>query len=510
MQTFELVRKEDRVYIDKTKYVYNMTHADSKCIFLSRPRRFGKSLLVSTLKSYFEGKKDLFRGLAIERLENDWEQYPVIHFSLAGGKHQDEEQLNRFLDYILKENENNFGIKSEAKDANVRLANLITTAYKQTGRQVVVLIDEYDAPLLDVVHTDEQLDKMRCIMRNFFSPLKDCDPYLRFVFLTGITKFSQLSIFSELNNINNISMDEEYAGVCGITEDELYSEMSEDIDSLASKLELTREKTIEELKYNYDGYHFTWPSQDIFNPYSLLNCFSKQKIDSYWFTSGTPTYLIEMMRKFKVLPSTVGNIYAKQSSFDAPTENITSITPLLYQSGYITIKDYDEQLRLYKLDIPNKEISVGLYDSMLPNYVTTEIDEGKVVIARMSAFINSGDIDGALSLLQTFLATVPYCDNTLFEGHFQQMLYIIFALLTDYRILVEQRTAKGRTDITLKTHDHVFIMELKFDKTADEALAQIDEKRYADAFALSGKKVVKVGIAFNVKDERNITEWVIR
>ena len=217
-----------------------------------------------------------------------------------------------------------------------------------------------------------------------------------------------------------------------------------------------------------------------------------------------------MMRKFKVLPSSIGSIYAKLSSFDAPTENMTSIIPLLYQSGYITIKDYDKELKLYKLDIPNKEISIGLYESLLPNYVTTEIDEGKVVIARMSSFINSGDIDGALSLLQTFLATVPYCDNTLYEGHYQQMLYIIFALLTDYRILVEQRTAKGRTDITLETHDHVFIMELKFDKSANEALEQIEAKRYADAFTLSGKKVVKVGIAFSVKDERNITEWIIR
>ncbi len=487
-----------------------MANSDGKFIFLSRPRRFGKSLLVSTLQSYFEGRKELFKGLAIDKLENDWTEFPVLHFDLSGGKHQEEDQLNRYLDYILKENERRFGIECDAVDANVRLANLISSVYNKTGKQVVVLIDEYDAPLLDVVHQDERLESLRYLMRNFYSPLKQCEPMLRFVFLTGITKFSQLSIFSELNNINNISMDEEYAGICGITEEELLSEMSADIDRLADKLELTREKTIETLKYNYDGYHFTWPSPDIFNPYSLLNCFSKEKIGAYWFGSGTPTFLIEMMRKFKVLPSSIGNIYAKLSSFDAPTENMTSIIPLLYQSGYITIKDYDKELKLYKLDIPNKEISIGLYESLLPNYVTTEIDEGKVVIARMSAFINGGDIDGALSLLQTFLATVPYCDNTLYEGHYQQMLYIIFALLTDYRIFVEQRTAKGRTDITLETHDHVFIMELKFDKSANETLEQIEAKRYADAFALSGKKVVKVGIAFSVKDERNITEWIIR
>ena len=510
IQTFERIRTENRFYVDKTEYIYNMVHTDSAYVFLSRPRRFGKSLLVSTLQSYFEGRKELFKGLAMEKLEKEWTEYPVLCFDLSGGKHQEEDQLNRYLDYILKENERRFGIECDAVDANVRLANLISSVYKKTGKQVVVLIDEYDAPLLDVVHQDERLESLRYLMRNFYSPLKQCEPMLRFVFLTGITKFSQLSIFSELNNINNISMDEEYAGICGITEEELLSEMSADIDRLADKLELTREKTIETLKYNYDGYHFTWPSPDIFNPYSLLNCFSKEKIGAYWFGSGTPTFLIEMMRKFKVLPSSIGNIYAKLSSFDAPTENMTSIIPLLYQSGYITIKDYDKELKLYKLDIPNKEISIGLYESLLPNYVTTEIDEGKVAIARMSAFINSGDIDGALSLLQTFLATVPYCDNTLYEGHYQQMLYIIFALLTDYRILVEQRTAKGRTDITLETHDHVFIMELKFDKSANEALEQIEAKRYADAFALSGKKVVKVGIALSVKDERNITEWIIR
>ncbi len=507
IQTFERIRTEDRFYVDKTEYIYNMVHADSAYVFLSRPRRFGKSLLVSTLQSYFEGRKELFKGLAMDGLEKEWTEYPVLHFDLSGGKHQEEDQLNRYLDYILKENERRFDIECDAVDANVRLANLISSVYNKTGKQVVVLVDEYDAPLLDVVHQDEKLEGLRYLMRNFYSPLKQCEPMLRFVFLTGITKFSQLSIFSELNNITNISMDEAYAGICGITKEELLTQMSDDIDRLAEKLSINREEAIMQLTDNYDGYHFAWPSPDIFNPYSLLNCFSKEKIGAYWFGSGTPTFLIEMMRKFKVLPSSIGNIYAKQSSFDAPTENMTSIIPLLYQSGYVTIKDYDKDLKLYELDIPNKEISIGLYESLLPNYVTTEIDEGKVAIARMSAFINKGDIDGALNLLQTFLATVPYCENTKYEGHYQQMLYIIFALLTDYRILVEQRTAKGRTDITMETEDHVYIMELKFGKTADEALAQINANHYADAFAMSGKKIIKVGIGFDVKDERNITEW---
>ena len=510
IQTFSEIRTNDNLYIDKTAYIYRMANSDGKYFFLSRPRRFGKSLLVSTLLSYFGGRKELFKGLAIDNLENEWAEYPVLHFDLSGGKHQEEDQLNRYLDFILKDNERRFGVECDAVDANVRLANLIASVYKKTGKQVVVLIDEYDAPLLDVVHQDERLESLRHLMRNFYSPLKQCEPMLRFVFLTGITKFSQLSIFSELNNITNISMDEAYAGICGITKEELLTQMSDDIDRLAEKLSITREVAIQQLKDNYDGYHFTYPSPDIFNPYSLLNCFSKEKIGAYWFVSGTPTFLIEMMRKFGTTPMDIGESeMADVSDFDAPTETMESIVPLLYQSGYVTIKDYDEDTNLYELGIPNKEIRIGLFKSLLPNYLTRSSQRGKVAIAQMSVLIKNGDIDGALELFRTFLATVPYCENTKYEGHFQQLMYVVFALLTDYRILVEQRTSKGRTDITLETQDSIYIMELKFGNTADEALAQINANHYADAFAMSNKKTIKVGIGFDVKDERNITEWKV-
>lgn len=510
IQTFSEIRTNDNLYIDKTAYIYRMANSDGKYFFLSRPRRFGKSLLVSTLLSYFEGRKELFKGLAIDNLENEWAEYPVLHFDLSGGKHQEEDQLNRYLDFILKDNERRFGVECDAVDANVRLANLIASVYKKTGKQVVVLIDEYDAPLLDVVHQDERLESLRHLMRNFYSPLKQCEPMLRFVFLTGITKFSQLSIFSALNNITNISMDEAYAGICGITKEELLTQMSDDIDRLAEKLSITREVAIQQLKDNYDGYHFTYPSPDIFNPYSLLNCFSKEKIGAYWFGSGTPTFLIEMMRKFGTTPMDIGESeMADVSDFDAPTETMESIVPLLYQSGYVTIKDYDEDTNLYELGIPNKEIRIGLFKSLLPNYLTRSSQRGKVAIAQMSVLIKNGDIDGALELFRTFLATVPYCENTKYEGHFQQLMYVVFALLTDYRILVEQRTSKGRTDITLETQDSIYIMELKFGNTADEALAQINANHYADAFAMSNKKTIKVGIGFDVKDERNITEWKV-
>lgn len=510
IQTFSEIRTNDNLYIDKTAYIYRMANSDGKYFFLSRPRRFGKSLLVSTLLSYFEGRKELFKGLAIDNSENEWAEYPVLHFDLSGGKHQEEDQLNRYLDFILKDNERRFGVECDAVDANVRLANLIASVYKKTGKQVVVLIDEYDAPLLDVVHQDERLESLRHLMRNFYSPLKQCEPMLRFVFLTGITKFSQLSIFSELNNITNISMDEAYAGICGITKEELLTQMSDDIDRLAEKLSITRENAIQQLKDNYDGYHFTYPSPDIFNPYSLLNCFSKEKIGAYWFGSGTPTFLIEMMRKFGTTPMDIGESeMADVSDFDAPTETMESIVPLLYQSGYVTIKGYDEETNLYELGIPNKEIRIGLFKSLLPNYLTRSSQRGKVAIAQMSVLIKNGDIDGALELFRTFLATVPYCENTKYEGHFQQLMYVVFSLLTDYRILVEQRTSKGRTDITLETQDCIYIMELKFGNTADEALAQINANHYADAFAMSNKKIIKVGIGFDVKDERNITEWKV-
>ena len=439
IQTFEEIITRNLLYVDKTEYVYRMTHSGGKHFFLSRPRRFGKSLLVSTFKSYFLGKKELFKGLAIEKLEKDWTEYPVLHFSMAGGKHMEKDQLERYLDFELNKLEKLFGIDTPRQDPNTRLADLIIKAYQQTGKQVVVLIDEYDAPLLDVVHEDSHLKDLRNVMRNFYSPLKDCEPMLRFVFLTGITKFSQLSIFSELNNITNISMRNDYAGICGITKEELETQMSADVDALAVKMNLTRIQTLVALREFYDGYHFAAQSPDIFNPYSLLNAMAAGCLDYYWFTSGTPTYLIEMLKKFQVMPSDIGRCEADKSDFDAPTEMMVSIMPLLYQSGYITIKGYDPETELFTLDIPNKEIRVGLYRSLLPNYIGMTTPKGATTIAKMSALIRRNDMNGALQMLQAFLATVPYCNNTDSEGHYQQMMYVIFSILDNY-VDVEVRT----------------------------------------------------------------------
>ena len=509
MQTFSEIREEDFLYVDKTEYIYRMTHTSGKYFFLARPRRFGKSLLVSTMQSYFEGKKDLFKGLAIDKLEKEWTEYPVLHFDMSGGKHMEPEQLELYLGYILEDQEKNWGINEPRIGANNRLIDLINTAYEKSGKQVVVLIDEYDAPMLDVAHEKEQLDVLRNIMRNFFSPLKYSEAKLRFVFLTGITKFSQVSIFSELNNITNVSMDDEYAGICGITKEELLENMSDDIDMLADALGYSREMMIAKLKENYDGYHFSKKSPDVFNPYSLLNCFSKKELGAFWFSSGTPTYLINMLRQFGVLPTEIAPTEAVSSSFNAPTENMKTITPLLYQSGYVTIKEYDPETRIYTLDIPNKEIKVGLFDNLLPNYVDgVSAERGNVAIAKMALLIGKRNMDGALHLLQDFLGTVPYCNVTNYEGHYQQMLYIIFTLLTNYLVDVEVHTPRGRVDIVLLTKTDLYVVELKLNKSAQAAMQQINLKNYRQRFALCGLPITKVGINFD-STQGTIEDWVI-
>ena len=507
IQTVSKIREGNYLYIDKTEYVYRMTHSASSYMFLSRPRRFGKSLLTSTLHSYFSGRKEQFHGLAMEKLEKEWTEYPVLHFDMSTAKHADSEQLLQELNLKLYGYEQIYGRLEEEVNPNQRLMGLIKRAYEQTGKKVVVLIDEYDAPLLDVVHERENLDVLRNIMRNFYSPLKACDPYLRYVFLTGITKFSQLSIFSELNNIKNISMDEPYAAICGISEDEIRLQMKDDLGGLAKKLEITPEEALMKLKENYDGYHFTSPSPDIYNPFSLLNAFADGKFGSYWFGSGTPTYLVKMLDKFGVKPSEIGRRQLKSSVFDAPTETMTDAVPLLYQSGYITIKDYNKMLDLYTLDIPNKEVRLGLMESLLPYYVNNKTPEATTMVAYLFYDIQNGDMDAALHRLQEFLSTIPYCDNTRFEGHYQQVFYIIFSLL-GYYVDVEVRTPRGRVDIVLRTKTTLYVMELKLDKSAGEAMEQIDLKNYPERFALCGLPVVKVAVSFD-SERCTIGDWEI-
>ena len=507
IQTYSEVINRGCLYIDKTKYIVKMQEA-SKYIFLSRPRRFGKSLLVSTLQAYFEGKKELFKGTYIYSAKKEWTEYPVLRFDLSTAKHANAEELKQELDSKLSAYEQIYGkgLPTLVK-LNQRLQGLIERAHAQTGNQVVLLFDEYDAPLLDVVHKQDQLEQLREVMRNFYSPLKYSDPHLKFVFITGITKFSQLSIFSELNNLRNISMEEEYAAVCGITTDEVLSQMHDYIEQMAIKSKKSHDEVFAALKRQYDGYHFTWPSPDVFNPFSLMLAFGKNKIGSYWFESGTPTFLIEKFKEFNVLPSMLKPTTAVASAFDAPTESMTSIIPLLYQAGYFTIKDYNEIGDIYQLDIPNNEIRIGLMESLLPNYIRIDSYKGTTTVAEMYIALHNDDLNEMMRLLQAYLLTIPQCDNTDYEGHYQQLLYVIFSLMGRY-VDVEVRTVTGRLDMVMNSGKAIYLFELKLNKSAEAAIDQINLKDYSSRFALSGLPITKIGINFST-ETHTIEDWEI-
>ena len=506
IQTFEDVRERKFLYVDKTQYIVKMLKDEMTYVFLSRPRRFGKSLLVSTFKSYFEGRKDLFEGLAIAEHEKEWIEYPVLHFDFSDIKEVDRDGLIRNLNYKLSDYEKIYGIDQKDIDPNRRLGVLIKRAYEKTGKKVVVLFDEYDSPLIETMHDRTTLDQLRIEMKNFFSPLKLSNPYLRFVFITGITKFSQLSIFSALNNINNISMDTNYAAICGVTDEELHEQFDIDVEIVAQENELTKGEMYAQLKENYDGYHFTKNSPDIYNPFSLLMAFQKREIKPYWFNTGTPTFLIRMLDKYGVEPAEIGG-YAFEKDFDMPTETIQSATPLLYQSGYTTIKGYDRETNRYFLDMPNKEVRQGLIENLLPNYVeNTNAAENMIVEAKVA--FRHDDMDGALTRLKEYFLKLPQTKNIKrSEGHYQQMLYSMF-LLMDGSPRLEVDTAGGRIDLSIKSKTTRYIIELKINKTAQAALDQINKKNYAAFYAHEGLKIVKIGISFDTT-KGTIEEWAV-
>lgn len=508
VQTFEKIRKDNCLYIDKTQYIRQMMEDNLYYVFLARPRRFGKSLFTSTLEAYFEGKKELFEGLEISKWEKEWKKYPVIHLDMSTAKSLNEQELGYELNKKLTIYERIYGRDEIDIDYKQRLEGLITRAYEQTGKEVVVLIDEYDAPLLKTAHDSNGFNSIRNIMRNFYSPLKSCDKYLKFVYITGITKFSQLSIFSELNNLNNISMDEKYAAICGITQEELETQMSEHIDFFAKSKNESRESIIEKLKHNYDGYHFTWPSADIYNPFSLMNSFQKQNFSQYWFESGTPSVLLNILPQYEVKPTDIGEIRLSLDDFNVALENAESYHPLLYQSGYLTIKDYVKELEEYVLDIPNKEVRIGLIKSLVSSYISVGKLATNNIVRKMSACLMNEDIDGMLKLVQNFLLTVPRCNNTKYEGHWQQVLYIIFSMLGEL-VEVEVRTSTGQIDMVMYGKKANYIFEIKLDSSAESAINQIESKQYGDRFALSNLPLVKVGINFDSK-RNTIEEWTIK
>ena len=445
IQTFEEIREKGYLYIDKTKYIVDFREKGMKYVFLSRPRRFGKSLFASTLQAYFEGRKELFEGLAIADYEKEWVKHPVLHFDLSGAKHMGIEQLERYLADMLEEQETKWGYKTHLIDANLRLIELVKRAYNQTGKNVVVIIDEYDAPLLDVVHEKENLQPLHRIIQNFYSPLKMLDPYLEFTFIIGITKFPQSSIFSGLNNLDNISMFNQYSAICGISKTELTTQMKPDIEAMGEALNMTYEECLKELTQFYDGYHFSENSEDIFNPFSLIKALNAGKIASYWFGSGTPSFLLKLLDKYHVNLSTLESQETVLSSFDQSTEEMTDALPLLYQSGYLTIKKYEPMFQEYTLGIPNKEVRDGLLNSLIPHYVNPRRSDNNAFLLGFCKAVYRNDIEAALEHMRTYMATIPYDLENHSEKHYQTIFYLMFSFLNIY-IRTEVKSAIGRAD----------------------------------------------------------------
>ncbi|MCQ2102021.1 MAG: ATP-binding protein [Fibrobacter sp.] len=516
IQDFTSIRNEGFFYVDKTDLVYKLTHT-SKYYFLSRPRRFGKSLLISTLQCYFEGRKELFTGLAMERLETEWKKYPVIRLDMSMVKYADQEKLNRNFHAVLKDYETFYGIESDLSNHawGTRLAEIIKAAHTQSGKQVVVLVDEYDTPILDTMDHPDILFDVRNQVRDLYSPLKALGGILRFVFLTGISKFSQLSIFSELNNLNVITMNDDYAAICGITKEELLSQMQPEIQALADKQGMTYDEAVAALQRQYDGYHFSENSPDIYNPFSLINSLSERKLANYWFATGTPTVLTKLVSKFKMDPETFNvGLPATLGMFDAPTETATNPIPMLYQSGYLTIRNFDGFE--YVLGFPNEEVKVGFCGSLMPYYAFEDVVANDSFVLAFTRAMRGGKLEDALLQMRAFFSSIPYNAERQDENHYKTLFFLIFKLCTPYLVRTEECSAAGRADAVVETADAVYVFEFKLDAngTAEDALRQIDDKGYLVPYTVTKaadgtpKKLFKIGVAFDA-EKRTLGEWKI-
>ena len=515
VQLFDNIRERELIYVDKTDLVYQMTQ-ESQYVFLSRPRRFGKTLLCSTLKCYFEGRKELFTGLAMEKLETEWKKYPVFHFNLSLCKNQyDTKGIIEELELQIANYEDLYGRNNVETTPGKRFAGLMKRAFEQTGLKCVVILDEYDAPLLDVLNQPEKLAEVRQIMQEFYQPLKACEEFEHFVFITGITKFSQLSIFSTLNNITNITMLPQYSAICGITVDEALDVFKPDIQVLAERYKCSYNEMVDKLKAKYDGYNFSMDSPDVFNPFSLTMALKNKMVDSYWFGSGTPTYLFEQMKRFKTDILSLEKNSASASDFDAPTENMKTALPLLYQSGYLTIKDYNMRLDRYELDFPNAEVRVGFMENLLPLITGEDCILAKNTVTDLYDSLYHKNIDAAMQYLKTYFASIPYLEHgrselgnlTTFEAFYETIMYVIFSMASRY-VFTQVKSANGRSDVVMFVGDTAYVFELKINGTAREALDQINSNGYMVPYEAVNRKVVKVGVAFS-KEEKNITEWIV-
>lgn len=506
IQNFEDLRNNNNVYVDKTELIYRLANTN-KVYFLSRPRRFGKSLLVSTLDAYFRGKKELFHGLAMEQLEKEWKNYPVLHIDFSMTKYTSMADLEERLNLQLRTWERIYGSDPEEISYSSRFSGIIKRAYEQTGLQVVVLIDEYDAPLLDSNHLPELHDKLRDEMRKFFSPLKMQGEYLRFLFLTGISKFSQMSIFSELNNLQNISMRDDYSAICGITEEELHTELKVDVEMMAQANNETYEEACAHLKQQYDGYHFSENSQDIYNPFSLFNAFAQKKYANFWFSTGTPTFLINILQQCNFDIRQLDGTTATAEQFDTPTDIITDPLPVLYQSGYLTIKGYDPEFQIYTLAYPNKEVRKGFIESLLPSYVHLPARENTFYVVSFIKDLRAGNLIDCLERMRSFFASIPNDLENKQEKHYQTIFYLLFRLMGQY-VDAEVKSAIGRADVVVKLQDTIYVFEFKVDGTPEEALEQINSKGYAIPYHADHKKVIKIGVNFD-SATRTIGDWKI-
>ncbi len=515
IQTFSEIIRNNYVYVDKTDLVWKLADY-SKYIFLSRPRRFGKSLLSSTLHSYFAGERELFEGLKIMELEEEWKQHPVLHFDLSGAKHMTVKEVREELGRLVEEYEEIYGANTSETTPGMRMAGLVDRAYKQTKSQVVIIIDEYDAPLLDVLHDDQRLFDMREVMQEFYQRLKQLEPKLKFCFITGITKFSQLSIFSTINNLMNVTMDRAFAAICGITEHELTTTLHKDIEQLAQKNAVTFEEMHAKLKYRYDGYHFSEFSEEVYNPHSLMKAFLSGKLGDYWFDSGTPSFLIRQMKLFHTDITSLDSMNVPSTAFDKPTEAMTTALPILYQSGYLTIKDYDQEANTYHLAIPNQEVRIGYTEGLLPTYVGLESSDVQMGFAlKFWRALKKGDTDLAMREMQAYLAGIPYVEGfkqklaeaATAEGFYEYTLYLIFSMLNVY-VKTQVKCAGGRVDMVVWMPDAIYVFEMKRDGTAQKALGQIDSKGYAIPYQTDGRRVVKVGVKFDAQT-RTIDSWQI-
>ena len=515
IQTFSEIIRGGYLYIDKTDLVWQLAHY-AKYIFLGRPRRFGKSLLSSTLHSYFAGDRELFEGLKIMELEQEWENYPVLHFDLSGAKHMPVKGVREELSRLLDDMEKVWGANPRETSPGMRFAGLVNRAYEQTGRQVAVIIDEYDAPLLDVLHKDETLKDMREVMQEFYQRLKMLEPKIKFCFITGITKFSQLSIFSTINNLTNVTMDSMFASICGITEKELTTTLKPDIKRLACLTKMTFNEMQQKLKLQYDGYRFVEDSEEIYNPFSLLKAFQQRKVASYWFESGTPTFLIRQLQHFRTDITVMDDMEEPVDAFNVPTEAMTTALPLLYQSGYLTIKGYDREGEVYRLSIPNQEVRVGYTKGLLPTYIGLESANVQTGFAlKFWRALKKSDINLALEEMKAYMASIPYVEgfkkkleeSARAEGFYKYTFYLIFSMLNVY-VRTQVKCSKGRADMVVWMPDAIYVMELKVNDTAESALSQIDEKGYAKPFATDGRKIVKIGIKFS-PETMTVEDWAI-